>query len=87
LAPPSVIVDAGSQVSLISLNGRFLELSLRERNSIVYHQATDQPLSPKNNVDAPGKKIKKEALDVTVNEQLVGFIPQFTLIFVLIASS
>ena len=69
LDPVPVTIDSGSQVSYISLNGKFLELSLRENNSILYHQSIPAQLE-----SSKSAKVKKEPLDVSVNEQLVrGF--------------
>lgn len=71
LAATPVTVDTGSQVSVLKLNGRLHELSLRDTPPVYFSQAM-APLAPSKGTASVTIKVKEEPLDVSVNEQSVS---------------
>lgn len=63
-----VTVDTGSQVSILKLNGKLHELSLRDTPPVYFSQDM-APLTPSKGSVSVTVKVKEEPLDVSVNEQ------------------
>lgn len=63
-------VDTGSQVSILKLNGKLHELSLRDTPPVYFSQDM-APLTPSKGSVSVTLKVKEEPLDVSVNEQHV----------------